>query len=139
MNKYELTYIIDPAVEDSSRADLIERINGLIAANGGEVEKVDETWGKRRLAYPINYKTEGWYVLVTLKAPIELPRELQRNLRNMDSVIRYLIVKIEEKRSNVKPKAVRPVVTEEVKQAEVVEEVKTEEVKTEENEKTDAE
>lgn len=82
-------------------------------ANGGEIEKVDETWGKRRLAYPIDYKTEGWYVLVTLKAPAELPREVQRNLRNMDSIIRYLVVKLEEKRSNVKPKAARPVVVEE--------------------------
>ena len=113
MNRYELTYIIDTALEDSARKELIERVNALIVNNGGEVEKVDETWGKRRLAYPIDYKTEGWYVLVTLKAPAELPREVQRNLRNMDSIIRYLVVKLEEKRSNVKPKAARPVVVEE--------------------------
>ena len=113
MNRYELTYIIDPAIEDTARKDIIDRISNLIVANGGEIEKVDETWGKRRLAYPIDYKTEGWYVLVTLKAPAELPREVQRNLRNMDSIIRYLVVKLEEKRSNVKPKAERPVVVEE--------------------------
>ena len=113
MNRYELTYIIDPAIEDTARKDIIDRISNLIVANGGEIEKVDETWGKRRLAYPIDYKTEGWYVLVTLKAPAELPREVQRNLRNMDSIIRYLVVKLEEKRSNVKPKAARPVVVEE--------------------------
>ena len=113
MNKYELTYIIDPAIEDTARKDIIDRISNLIVANGGEIEKVDETWGKRRLAYPIDYKTEGWYVLVTLKAPAELPSEVQRNLRNMDSIIRYLVVKLEEKRSNVKPKAARPVVVEE--------------------------
>ena len=113
MNRYELTYIIDPAIEDTARKDIIDRISNLIVANGGEIEKVDETWGKRRLAYPIDYKTEGWYVLITLKAPAELPREVQRNLRNMDSIIRYLVVKLEEKRSNVKPKAARPVVVEE--------------------------
>ena len=113
MNRYELTYIIDPAIEDTARKDIIDRISNLIVANGGEIEKVDETWGKRRLAYPIDYKTEGWYVLVTLKAPAELPREVQRNLRNMDSIIRYLVVKLEEKRSNVKPKAARPGVVEE--------------------------
>ena len=84
MSRYELIYIIDTAVEDSARKELIERVNNLIAANGGEVEKVDETWGKRRLAYAINYKTEGWYVLVTFKANGELPRELERNLRNYD-------------------------------------------------------
>ena len=109
MNRYELTYIIDAALEENARKELIEKVSSLIAANGGEVEKVDETWGKRRLAYAINYKTEGWYVLVTFKAPAELPRELERNLEIYESVIRYLIVKLEEKRSNVKPRAARPV------------------------------
>ena len=109
MNRYELTYIIDTALEETARKELIEKVSALIAANGGEVEKVDETWGKRRLAYAINYKTEGWYVLVTFKAPAELPRELERNLEIYESVIRYLIVKLEEKRSNVKPRAARPV------------------------------
>ena len=112
MNRYEMTYIIDTTLEDTARKDLIDRVSNLIANNGGEVEKVDETWGKRRLAYPINYKNEGWYVLVTFKAPIELPRELERNLRNIDAVLRYMIIKLEEKRSNVKPRAARPVVTE---------------------------
>ena len=66
MNRYELTYIIDTALEETARKELIEKVSALIAANGGEVEKVDEEpWGKgaKRLAYPINYKTEGWYVL----------------------------------------------------------------------------
>ena len=108
MNRYELTYIIDTALEETARKELIEKVSALIAANGGEVEKVDETWGKRRLAYAIDYKTEGWYVLVTFKAPAELPRELERNLEIYDSVIRYLVVKLVEKRSNVKPRAVRP-------------------------------
>ena len=108
MNRYELTYIIDTALEETARKELIEKVSALIAANGGEVEKVDETWGKRRLAYAINYKTEGWYVLVTFKAPADLPRELERNLEIYDSVIRYLVVKLVEKRSNVKPRAVRP-------------------------------
>ena len=108
MNRYELTYIIDVALEETARKELIEKISGLIVANGGEVEKVDETWGKRRLAYAINYKTEGWYVLVTMKAPAELPRELERNLQINENVLRYLVVKLEEKRSNVKPRAARP-------------------------------
>ena len=108
MNRYELTYIIDTALEETARKELIEKVSALIAANGGEVEKVDETWGKRRLAYAINYKTEGWYVLVTFKAPADLPRELERNLEIYDSVLRYLVVKLVEKRSNVKPRAVRP-------------------------------
>ena len=108
MNRYELTYIIDAALEETARKEMIEKISGLIVANGGEVEKVDETWGKRRLAYAINYKTEGWYVLVTMKAPADLPRELERNLQINENVLRYLVVKLEEKRSNVKPRAARP-------------------------------
>ena len=93
MNRYELTYIIDTALEETARKELIEKVSALIAANGGEVEKVDEEpWGKgaKRLAYPINYKTEGWYVLVTFKAPADLPRELERNLEIYDDVLRYL-------------------------------------------------
>ena len=109
MNRYELTYIIDTALEETARKELIDRISGIITGNGGEVEKVDETWGKRRLAYAIDYKTEGWYVLVTFKAPGSLPKELERNLEIFDSVIRYLTVKLVEKRSNVKPRPVRPV------------------------------
>jgi len=108
MNKYEMIYIIDTGLEEAARKELIEKVSALIANNGGEIEKVDETWGKRRLAYAIDYKTEGWYVLVNFKAPAELPRELERNLQINENVLRYLVVKLEEKRSAVKPRAVRP-------------------------------
>ena len=106
MNKYELVYIIDPAVEEDPRKELIARVNELIAQNQGEVAKVDE-WGKRRLAYAIDYKTEGYYVLVNFSSAAELPREIERNLGNIDSVIRYQIVRVLDKRSNVKPRPVR--------------------------------
>ena len=94
MNKYELMYIIDTALEDEPRKELIERVSALITGNGGEVEKVDE-WGKRRLAYAINYKTEGYYVLMYIKAPADLPRELERNLKISDQVLRYLVIRYE--------------------------------------------
>ena len=70
------------------------------------MEKVEE-WGKRRLAYPINYKTEGYYVLVNYTAEASVPKEIERNLQISDSILRYLTVKVEEKRSNVKPRPVR--------------------------------
>ena len=113
MNKYELIYILDAALEENVRKDLIEKFNGIIAANGGEVTKVDE-WGKRRLAYAIDYKTEGYYVYVTFTAAPELPRELSRNLGINESVIRSQIVKLLDKKSSVKPRPVRvaPVVEE---------------------------
>ncbi len=108
MNRYEMIYIIDTGLEEAARKEQIEKVSALIADNGGEIEKVDETWGKRRLAYAIDYKTEGWYVLVNFKAPAELPRELERNLQINENVLRYLVVKLEEKRSAVKPRPVRP-------------------------------
>ena len=106
MNKYELIYVIDTAMEETARNELIARFNGMIEQDGGKVEKVEE-WGKRRLAYAINYKTEGYYVLVNFTANPELPREIERVMQINESILRYLTVKVEEKRSNVKPRPVR--------------------------------
>ena len=108
MNRYEMIYIIDADLEEAARKELIEKVSTLIANNGGEIEKVDETWGKRKLAYAIDYKTEGWYVLVNFKAPVELPRELERNLQINENVLRYLVIKLVEKKASVKPRAERP-------------------------------
>ena len=107
MNKYEVVYIIDPAVEEEARKALIARFNDLIANNGGTVEKVEE-WGKRRLAYAIDYKTEGYYVLVNFQGEADLPKELERNLQISDSVIRYQVIKQIERKVGIKPRAVRP-------------------------------
>ena len=87
MNQYEVMYILDPALDDQARANLMERFQGIVTANGGMVDRVDE-WGRRRLAYAINYKTEGYYILMYITAPAELPRELERNFKNVDSVLR---------------------------------------------------
>ena len=106
MNKYEVVYIIDPAVEEEARKELIAKFNALIADNGGNVDKVEE-WGKRRLAYAIDYKTEGYYVLVNFQAESELPKELERNLQISDSIIRYQVIRLLEKKAGVKPRPVR--------------------------------
>ena len=107
MNKYEVVYIIDPAVEEEARKALIAKFNDLITGNGGSVDKVEE-WGKRRLAYAIDYKTEGYYVLVNFQGEAELPKELERNLQISDSVIRYQVIKLIERKVGIKPRAVRP-------------------------------
>jgi small subunit ribosomal protein S6 len=106
MNKYELVYIIDTAVEEEARKGLVEKFNNLITNNGGEIEKVEE-WGKRRLAYAIDYKTEGYYVLVNFSAGSELPLELERNLKINESIIRYQTVRILERKVGIKPRAPR--------------------------------
>ena len=106
MNQYEVMYVIDPALEDSARTELINRFSDLVKKNGGEVDRIDE-WGKRRLAYAIQYKTEGYYVLMYIKAPADLPREIERNMKISDAVLRYLTVRYEgelpAKREPLKP------------------------------------
>ena len=109
MNRYELTYIINTALEETARKELVEKFSELIKQNGGEIEKVDESWGKRRLAYPINDMPEGYYVLTTFKASGSQNKEIQRNLEINDMILRYLIIKLLDKKQSVKPKAVRPV------------------------------
>ena len=88
MNKYEAMYIVTPEMEDEAIKGVIEKFSG----NGGEIEKTDE-WGRKKLAYPIDYKTEGYYVLVNFAAAPELPRELERNFRNDESILRYMVVR----------------------------------------------
>jgi small subunit ribosomal protein S6 len=123
LNKYELMYIIDTQLEEAPRKELIDRVAALITGNGGEVEKIDE-WGKRRLAYPIDYKNEGYYVLVNFSAESELPKEIERVLQISDDVLRYLVIRLEEKHTSVKPRPVpvrpvfaRPVVAEAASEA----------------------
>jgi len=92
VNKYEAMYIVTPEMEDEAIKGVIEKFSGIITANGGEIEKTDE-WGRKKLAYPIAYKTEGYYVLVNFAAAPELPRELERNFRNDESILRYMVVR----------------------------------------------
>ena len=91
MNKYELIYIIDTTVEEAARKELIEKFNGIIAANGGEVVKVEE-WGKRRMAYAIDDMPEGYYTLVEFDAKPDFPAELDRIYKITDGIIRSIIV-----------------------------------------------
>ena len=102
---YEVVYIIDPAQSEEAIAATVAKFQTLAEQNGSDVV-VDE-WGKRRLAYAIDYKTEGYYVYVAFNGASELPKELSRNLGISESVIRSQIVKLLEKKSSVKPRPVR--------------------------------
>ena len=105
---YELLYIIDPSLEEEPRKELVARFNALIEQHEGKVEKAEE-WGKRRLAYLVDDKAEGYYVLINFSAPAVFPKELERIMEIDDNVMRYLITRVEHKRSNVKPQAQRVV------------------------------
>ena len=91
MNQYEVMYVIDPTLDDGARVELINRFSELVKKNGGEVDRVDE-WGKRRLAYAINYKTEGYYVLMSFTSAPEFPKELDRILGITEGIMRSMIV-----------------------------------------------
>jgi len=92
MNQYETLYILKPSIEDEPRAELIAKFSDIIEKNGGKVEKTDE-WGKRKLAYPIDYINDGYYVLVEFEGPGELPVELERNFKISDDVLRYMVLR----------------------------------------------
>ncbi len=94
MNKYESLYVITPDLNDEETKASVEKFAAIVTGNGGEIEKIDE-WGKRRLAYPIDYKTEGYYVLMLFAAPAEVPAELQRNLKNDERIMRYVVTRRE--------------------------------------------
>jgi len=92
--KYELMYIIDADVGEEQIAAIIEKFKALIEANGTVDEQ--EEMGKRRLAYLINDKPEGYYVLVRFTSAPDFPAELDRVLKITDGIMRSLIVVIEE-------------------------------------------
>ena len=95
MINYEVMFIIDPALEDDAKEATIEAVKGIIAAEG-EVGNTD-VWGMRKLAYPIQKKSEGYYVVIEFKAEPTLPKELDRRLKISDNVIRHIIINKDEK------------------------------------------
>lgn len=90
MVNYETMYIIDPTLDDETKNAVIENVNSIIASEG-EVGETD-VWGLRKLAYPIEKKTEGYYVVTTFKAEPTLPKELDRRFKISDRVIRHIII-----------------------------------------------
>ena len=95
MINYEVMFILDPALEEEKINATIETVKGIIAAEG-DVGNVDE-WGLRKLAYPIQKKNEGYYVVIEFKAQPTLPKELDRRMKISDNVMRHLIVNKDEK------------------------------------------
>ena len=95
MTNYEVMFILDPALEDDKKDATVEAVKEIIASEG-EVGNVD-VWGMKKLAYPIQKKNEGYYVVIEFKAETTLPKELDRRLKISDNVMRHLIVNIDEK------------------------------------------
>jgi len=94
MNKYELTVVINAKLEDEVRVAAIEKVKEYIARYNGVVTSIDE-WGKKRLAYEIQKMKEGYYFFIHFDAESSCPAQLESQLRIMEEVIRYLIIKQE--------------------------------------------
>ena len=87
---YETVFVLSNKLTEEATAELVKKFTDLIAANG-IIDSIDE-WGKRRLAYDIDYEQEGYYVLVNFTAPHEFPAELDRIYKITEGVIRSLII-----------------------------------------------
>jgi small subunit ribosomal protein S6 len=90
MRKYELMYILKTNMEDEAKEAVVNKVKSIIDAEG-KVEKVD-VWGNKKLAYEIKKVKEGYYVLVNFEAAVDVPKEIERNLRITEGVLRYMIV-----------------------------------------------
>lgn len=96
MNKYELALVVNAKIEDDARTAVVDRAKDYIARFGGTVSEVEE-WGKQRLAYEIQKMSEGYYYFIQFEAEPEAPVEIESQLRIMDNVLRFLIVRKDEK------------------------------------------
>jgi small subunit ribosomal protein S6 len=92
--KYEILYIIDATVEEEQRIALVEKFKAMVEAEG-TLTGIEE-WGKRRLAYLINDKPEGYYVLMNFECKPEFPAELDRVFKITEGIMRSLITAVEE-------------------------------------------
>ena len=94
MSKYETIMVYSLAKGEEAAKELMEKFKALMESNG-TLESVDE-WGKRRLAYPINYENEGYYVLYTFESEPEFPAEFERVINITDDAVRTMVVKVEK-------------------------------------------
>lgn len=92
MNSYEMLYILDNDLSDEMKEKLVNKFNDVITKANGTIDTVDK-WGTKKLAYDINYKSEGYYVLINFKSGSDLPSELERVLRITDGVVRFIVLK----------------------------------------------
>jgi small subunit ribosomal protein S6 len=92
MNKYELCLVINAKIEEDARIETVERVKALIESLNGVITNVDEA-GKKRLAYEIQKMREGYYYFIQFDASSDCPAEIERRVRIMEPVLRYLCVK----------------------------------------------
>ena len=110
MNNYETVFILTPVLSDAQMKEAVDKFTSLLKEQGAEIVN-EECWGLRKLAYPIEKKTTGFYVLVEFKAEPQVIATLETNLRRDERVIRFLTFRLDkyayeyaEKRKGLKSK-----------------------------------
>lgn len=111
MNQYETVFILTPVLSDVQMKETVEKFKGILAAQGAEIVN-EENWGLKKLAYPIEKKSTGFYTLLEFKAEPTVVDKLEIGFRRDERVIRFLTVKLDkfaaayaEKRRNNKKEA----------------------------------
>jgi len=95
MRKYEIMYIVKTSLEDAARIELIANLHKILTDNKGVITTVDD-WGVKELAYPIDFMTKGYYVVLKLDAEPETVKEFDRLARINTNVVRHMILNLEE-------------------------------------------
>ena len=108
MNQYETVFILTPVLSDVQMKEAVEKFKGILAAEGAEIIS-EENWGLKKLAYPIEKRSTGFYQLIEFNAEPTVIQKLEVNYRRDERVLRYLTVKLDKyaaeyaaKRRNVK-------------------------------------
>ncbi len=104
MNNYELALVVTAKIEDDARAEVVEKAKAYITRAAGVITNVEE-WGKKRLAYEIQDQREAYYYFIHFEAETSVPAQVETDLRIMDNVLRYLIVRKDEEDDVVAPEA----------------------------------
>jgi len=92
MKTYEMLYVLDAAISDEAKESFVQKFEAVVANGGGKVVSTDK-WGVKKLSYPINYKTDGYYVLMTFESESAVVKELDRIAGLSVEVLRRMITK----------------------------------------------
>ncbi len=92
MTKYEMLYILSTKLEDEAKDAIIAKFEGIVTEAGGKVEGIDK-WGVKKLAYAINYQTEGYYVLMTFECETSVIAEITRVAGITEGMLRQMVTK----------------------------------------------
>ena len=95
MNQYETVFILTPVLSDVQVKEAVEKFKGILAAEGAEIIN-EENWGMKKLAYPIEKKSTGFYQLIEFKAEPTVVDKLEFNFRSDERLIRYITVKLDK-------------------------------------------